>query len=414
MALLFLLLRLKLFFRMKKRIEFPPKLSILFQPFRYKSLRGGRGSGKSVNVARALIILSYQNPLRILCGREVQNTIKDSVHKLLSDQIDDLGLSRYFEITQSSIRGANGSEFIFKGLRFDPQGIKSTEGIDLAWIEEAQTVSKESWDILIPTIRKENSEIWLTWNPLDTEDATYKRFVTNKPPNCVDVEVNYMDNPWFPDVLRQEMEFLKESDYGAYEHVWLGKPLTITDAVIFNGKYRVESFPDDLWQQADRLFFGADFGFAKDPSTLVRCFMLNENLYVDYEAYGVGVEITELASLYDQVPGSRKWPIWADAARPETISYLKKKEHFRIDGAKKWQGSVEDGIAYLKGFKKIIIHERCKHAAEEMRLYKYKIDKRTNEVLPVIEDANNHVVDAIRYSLNGYILRKGRGINISL
>ena len=223
-----------------------------------------------------------------------------------------------------------------------------------------------------------------------------------------------MDNPWFPEVLRQEMEFLKESDYGAYEHVWLGKPLTITEAVIFNGKYRVEAFPDDLWQQADRLFFGADFGFAKDPSTLVRCFMLNGNLYVDYEAYGVGVEITELASLYDQVPGSRKWPIWADAARPETISYLKKKEHFRIDGAKKWQGSVEDGIAYLKGFKKIIIHERCKHAAEEMRLYKYKIDKRTNEVLPIIEDANNHVVDAIRYSLNGYILRKGRGINISL
>lgn len=394
---------------MNRKIEFAPKFQFLFKPLRYKSFRGGRGSGKSLSVARALIIKAYQEPLRILCCREVQNTIKDSVHKLLSDQIEELGLKKYFEITQTSIRGTNGAEFIFKGIRFDPQGIKSTEGIDICWVEEGQTVSEESWLILTPTIRKNNSEIWITWNPIDAEDPTYKRFVTNKPPNCIDVEVNYMDNPWFPDVLRQEMEFMRKSDYGAYEHVWLGKPLVITEAVIFNGKYRVEAFSDDLWRQADRLFFGADFGFAKDPSTLIRCFIFDDKLYIDYEAYGVGVEITELASLYATVPGAEEWPIKADSARPETISHLRKKDGFNISAAQKWQGSVEDGIEYLRGFKQIVIHERCKHMAEEARLYKYKVDKRTSEILPIVEDANNHCWDAVRYALDGYITKKGGG-----
>ena len=395
--------------RDEQEIAFAPKFQALFKPYRYKSFRGGRGSGKSMSIARALIIKAYQEQLRILCCREVQNTIRDSVHKLLSDQIDELGLNGFFQITQNTIRGINGTEFIFKGLRADPQGIKSTEGIDICWVEEGQTVTEDSWAILIPTIRKAGSEIWVSWNPLDEESPTYKRFVTNPPPDCVTVEVNYDSNPWFPDVLRQEMEFLKATDYAAYEHVWLGKPLTLTAAVIFAGKYVVEAFPDDLWEKADRLFFGADFGFANDPSTLIRSFMLDDCLYIEYEAYGVGVELTEMASFYESVPGARVWPIKADSSRPETISYLKKTAGFNISGAEKWAGSVEDGIAHLRGFRKIIIHERCKHMADEARLYRYKVDKRTNEILPVIEDANNHCWDAVRYSLDGYIKHKGKG-----
>ena len=395
--------------RTEQEIAFAPKFQALFKPYRYKSFRGGRGSGKSMSIARALIIKAYQEQLRILCCREVQNTIRDSVHKLLSDQIDELGLNGFFQITQNTIRGINGTEFIFKGLRADPQGIKSTEGIDVAWVEEAQTVSEDSWSILIPTIRKEGSEIWLTWNPLEENSPTYQRFIENPPPDCISVEVNYYDNPYFPNVLRQEMEWLKQKDFAAYEHVWLGKPLTITDAVIFKGHYTVEAFPDDLWQKAERLHFGADFGFANDPSTLVRCFILDNRLYIDHEAYGVGIEINELPAFYDFVPESRKWQIWADSARPETISYLKKQGGFRIAGADKWKGSVEDGIAHLRGFDKIIIHERCKHTAEEFRLYKYKIDKTTNEILPVVEDAFNHCIDSIRYSLTGYIKKRGKG-----
>lgn len=390
-------------------VKFPEPFQALFVKSRYKNYHGGRGSGKSMNVARALVLKAYENKLRILCCREVQNTIKDSVHKLIADQIEEMGFSQWFEITQTSIKGVNGSEFIFKGLRFDPQGIKSTEGIDICWIEEAQTVSENSWSILIPTIRKEGSEIWLTWNPLEENSPTYQRFIEIQPPDCISVEVNYYDNPYFPDVLRQEMEWLKQKDFAAYEHVWLGKPLTITDAVIFKGHYTVEAFPDDLWEKAERLHFGADFGFANDPSTLVRCFILDNTLYIDREAYGVGIEINELPDFYDSVPESRKWQIWADNARPETISYLKKQGGFRIAGADKWKGSIEDGIAHLRGFDKIVIHERCRHMAEEARLYRYKIDKVTNEILPVVEDANNHLWDAVRYSLNGYIKKKGKG-----
>lgn len=398
---------------MAVNLEFPEVFHAnLFRPSRYKNFHGGRGSGKSVNVARALVIKACQEKKRILCCREIQNTIRDSVHKLIADQIEIMGLSPWFEVTQSAIRGLNGSEFIFKGLRFDPQGIKSTEGIDLCWIEEAQTVSENSWSILIPTIRKEGSEIWLTWNPLEETSPTYQRFIESPPPDCISVEVNYYDNPYFPDVLRQEMEWLKQKDFAAYEHVWLGKPLTITDAVIFKGHYTVESFPDDLWKKADRLFYGADFGFANDPSTLVRCFILDNRLYIDHEAYGVGIEINELPAFYDSVPDSRRWQIWGDSARPETISYLKKQAGFRIDSADKWQGSIEDGIAYLKSFDKIVIHSRCRHMAEEARLYRYKTDKQTNEILPVIEDSKNHLWDALRYSLNGYIRRKGRTLKI--
>lgn len=394
-------------------LVFPKKFQeTIWKRSRYKSYHGGRGSGKSVNVARALIVYASRERKRILCCREVQNTIRDSVHRLLCDQIEQMGLSYWFEITQTSIKTLNGSEFIFKGLRFDPQGIKSTEGIDLVWVEEAQTVSENSWSILIPTIRKEGSEIWLTWNPLEENSPTYQRFIENPPPDCIDIEVNYYDNPYFPDVLRQEMEWLKQKDFAAYEHVWLGKPLTITDAVIFKGHYTVESFADDLYQRAERLFFGADFGFANDPSTLVRCFVYDRKLYVEHEAYGVGVEINELPAFYESVPESRKWQIWGDNSRPETISYLKKEGRFRIAGADKWQGSVEDGIAYLKSFDMIVIHPRCKHTAEEFRLYRYKIDKTTDEILPIVQDANNHTIDAIRYSLNGYIRRKGRGLNI--
>lgn len=387
-------------------LEFAPKFEPLFIPARYKVFYGGRGGAKSWEIARALILMASSKKIRVLCAREVQNTIKDSVHKLLKDQIESLGLLPWFTITDTSIRSSVGSEFIFKGLRHDVQGVKSTEGVDICWVEEAQTVSSGSWEVLIPTIRKEGSEIWVSFNPLEETDPTYQRFVVSPPDNAVVVEVNYYDNPWFPDVLRQEMEYCKRVDYDAYEHIWLGKPRKISEAVIFSGRYRIDAFDDELWRKADRLFFGADFGFAQDPSTLIRCFILGNKLYIDYEAYGVGVELDEMDQLYDSVPLSRNWPIKGDNSRPETISYMRRKG-FRIEAAAKWSGSVEDGITHLRGFEEIIIHERCKHMAAEARLYSYKVDAKTNEVLPVIVDKHNHCWDALRYSLDGYIQARG-------
>ncbi len=204
-------------------INFPEKLKPLFTPCRYKELHGGRGGTKSWGVARALLLQGRVEPLRILCAREFQNSIKDSVLKLLSDQVHAMGLDHFYEVQTAAIKGANGTEFAFEGLRQNITRIKSYEAVDRVWVEEAQTVSKNSWDILIPTIRKEGSEIWLTWNPEFEDDETYRRFVLQPPKNCIHIDMNWRDNPWFPKVLEQEKDELKLRDPDSYDHVWEGK-----------------------------------------------------------------------------------------------------------------------------------------------------------------------------------------------
>lgn len=387
-----------------KKIILPAKLLFFVNTKkRYKAAYGGRGSSKSHSIARAAIIKVLEKKIRFLCARRVQNSISDSVHKLLKDLIWEYGLQNFFTITDNSIRCYNGSEFIFKGFTRSINEIKSLEGIDYAWVEEAQDVTKEEWDILIPTIRGEDSEIWVSFNPKEYDSDTYQRFVVNKRPDSIVVEINYMDNPFFPEVLRKEMEYCKEISQEDYEHIWLGKPLTISEAQIFNGRYIVDDFdtPEEV-----RYFHGADWGFAKDPTTLVRCFIQGDTLYIDREAYGVGVELDETPQLFESIETAKKWPIKADCARPETISFMKKRG-FNITGAKKWAGSIEDGLAILKSFRKIVIHPRCKHTADEFRLYSYKVDKNSGDILPIIQDKNNHIIDALRYALDGYIKGKG-------
>ena len=215
-------------------VEVPTKLLFLFQPKRYKVAYGGRGAAKSWAFARALLTQGAASPLRILCGREIQNSIADSVHRLLSDQVVSLGLEGFYRITQTSITGANGTEFLFAGLRQqDVAKIKSFEGVDRVWVEEAQTVTKRSWEILVPTIRKPGSEIWVSFNPDMDTDETYQRFVEDPPEDSVVVNVNWHDNPWFPEVLRKEMEALKKRDPDAYENVWEGKCKSVVDGAIY-------------------------------------------------------------------------------------------------------------------------------------------------------------------------------------
>ncbi len=397
------------------QVELPEVFESLFTPARSKVYFGGRGGAKSWTIARVLVLLAAQRTLRILCAREFQSSIADSVHRLLRDQIWDLGLDRQFQITEKAIRTTTGSEFLFKGLRKSIAEIKSTEGIDICWVEEAQSVSTESWEILIPTIRKPNSEIWVSFNPYEEADPTYQRFVRNPPPGAIVQKVGWQDNPWFPETLDKERRYLQSIDLEAYDHIWGGNPKTLTDAVIFGKRCSVEAFetPPDV----DRFFYGADWGFAADPTALVRSFIKDECLFIDYEAFGFGVELDDLPALfeggtasdgreYEGVPGVRDWPIKADGARPETISYLR-RQGFNIEAAEKWPGSVEDGIAHLKAFRRIVIHERCRHMNEERRLYRYKVDAKTNEVLPVIIDKHNHGWDAERYGLDGYIQRRG-------
>lgn len=679
-------------------LEMPEKLMFLLdRQSRYKVAYGGRGSSKSWSFGRALIILAVSRKVRILCARQVQASIKDSVYKLLCDTIDALGLTSLFHITRDSIRCCNGSEFFFKGIQNNVNEIKSMEGIDYCWVEEAQNVSQESWDILIPTIRKEGSEIWVTFNPDREEDATYRMFVTNPPDDCISIQINYDQNPWFPDTLRREMEYCKRVDYGKYEHVWLGKTVINTEAQVYNGKFEMKDFetPDgiELYYGADwgfaclggdtlvstingdvpikdikvgdlvltregykkvlftknkgkRDVFDVDFGyknsiittsdhrifttngwkmiseleevetlcvkksnlmgefinaiqkvstriisivngkkmasifkkfyteifgsstmgkyrmgamftilmgipsttksaisfvlqkvnikkyttkinsgvcpkrlhagmdiqekiglrggkkllrifkksidFAKsvaksllpqmsiknfvvqgaentqilvkakkntfarrvvkslwhhlipserlvlksvhinsrqrkekeevfditveggeffangvlvhncDPTALVRCFIKDRCLWIDYESGGVGVDFEEIPALFDIVPDARKWEIRADCARPETISYVK-RQGFRISACPKWKGSVEDGIAYIRGFERIYIHPRCPKTYNEFKFYSYKQDRVSGDVLPIVLDKDNHFLDALRYALNPYI-----------
>lgn len=332
----------------------------------------------------------------------MQNSIKDSVHKLLCDRIDALGLTDFFNITRETIKTVNGSEFIFKGLRHNISEIKSTEGIDICWVEEAEKVINASWDILIPTIRKENSEIWVSFNPEDEKSATYQKFVVHTPPESAIALLNYWDNRMFPDVLRREMEYCKRVDYEKYQHVWEGQVKRYGDVLIFSKKIIVEPFetPENV-----ELYFGADWGFSVDPTVLGRMFILDNTLYIDYEFYGVGVEINELEAAFDTVPESRDWLIVADSERPDTISHMVNRG-FNIAGAKKGKGSVADGIEFLRGFDKIVIHPRCKGAVDNFTNYKWKQDRITQEILPIPADGSDHWPDSARYALERFVKTK--------
>jgi phage terminase large subunit len=386
------------------------------EPHRYKNYWGGRGGAKSWSFARALTSLAAARPLRILCTREYQSSIRDSVHKILSDQIYSLGLSQYYDITRDSLKSQVGSEFIFKGLQHSTE-IKSTEGVDICWVEEAQSVSEESWKILIPTIRKPGSEIWMSWNTGEEEDPTYQRFVTNPPDDMVGGKVGWQDNPWFPEVLELERLYLLRVDPDAYDHIWEGNPKKISEACIFKGKFVVDEFEAP---HGTRFYYGGDHGFSNDPATLIRCFIKDRHLYIDYEAYDIGVELDDLPKLYEGgtsedgkrvwegIPDAKLWPIRFDNSRPETISHVKRKG-FRAESCLKWpagpgkKGSVIEGIEFIRKFEKIHIHQRCKHTAQEFKLYSYKVDKLTGAILPLIVDKHNHCIDALRYSLDRMI-----------
>lgn len=397
------------------QIQLPKKLISVFvaENVRYRGAYGGRGSAKTRTFALMTAIKAYQLAEAdvsgvILCAREFMNSLADSSMEEVKQAIRSVDwLADYYDIGQNYIRTKNGLvSYVFCGLRHNLDSIKSKARILLCWVDEAENVSEIAWRKLTPTVREDNSEIWVTWNPETEGSPTDVRFRQNPPENAVIVEMNYNDNPFFPDVLEQErLNDLARLDYASYAWVWEGAYLENSDKQVLSGRYVVEEFDDNLHKQADRLLFGADFGFANDPNTLIRSFILNDCLYIEYEAYGVNIELDEMPQFYDSVPEARKWPIKGDCSRPETISHIKRKG-FNISAAKKWQGSVEDGIAYLRGFKKIIIHPRCKHTATEARLYSYKTDRMTGEVLPIIVDANNHCWDAVRYSLDGYIKNK--------
>lgn len=386
-------------------IQIPHAFSFLWQdtaddglPVRYRAAYGGRGSAKSHSFAKALVLKGTERPLRIGCYREVQKSIRDSVKRLLDDKIAETPeLASFYSGTDTEIRGKNGTLFIFGGLRTNPEAIKSTEGLDIAWVAEANKVSQRSWDMLIPTVRKGGSEIWAEWNPelaTDPVDAMF-RGSDGPPPGALLRQVNYADNPFFPEVLRREMEWDRKRDIDKYHWIWEGGYQRNSEARVFRN-WRVEDFE----APTDAVFrFGADWGFSVDPTVLVRCYLDGHTLYVDYVAYLVGCEIDNTPALFDSIPDSRRYLITADSARPETVSYMQ-RQGFRIVSAIKGARSLEDGVEFLKSYD-IVVHSRCQHLVDELTMYSYKTDALTGTVLPQLDDKDNHVIDALRYALEG-------------
>lgn len=401
----------------KADVQLPAWAKRLWQPARFKGAWGGRGSAKSHSMALALLLQGAARPLRILCAREIQRSIKESSKRLLDDKIDHLGLGGFYQSLETEIRGANGTLIVFAGLRSNIASIKSMEGIDRCWVDEAQSISKASLDTLIPTVRKPGSELWFTWNPDKPDDPIDQLLRSDDPPpGAMVIEVNFELNPWFPDDLRAQMEWDRGRDPEKYQHVWRGAYKRNSEARVFKN-WRIEECepPEDAI-----LRFGADWGFSVDPTVLVRSWLDGRTLYVDHEAYAVGCPIDSTPALfagsdprqrwenpsgYAGVPGAFRWPIVADSARPETIDYMRGRG-FSIEPAVKGAGSVEDGVEFLKSVD-IVVHPRCRHVIDELTFYSWKVDPKTLNVLPVLADKKNHTIDALRYALEG--VRRGMG-----
>lgn len=390
-----------------REVQLPEYAGDLWLPFRHLAWHGGRGGGKSRTVATGLVLQAAERHERVLCGRETQKSIRDSSKRLLDDEIDRLGLRAAFQSTETEIRGPHDSLFLFSGVRGNASGLKSMEGLTTFWGDEAQAFSQASVDTIIPTLRSAASRLIWTWNPdlpSDPVDAMFrganldddKRPDFRKPPNSIVREVNYPDNPWFPDVLRTEMEFVRGRDIDKYNHIWLGQYRANSEARVFKN-WRIEAFDSPAGAEYR---MGADFGFSIDPSCAVRCWIDGRVIYVDYEAWGLHVEIVDLPKLFMVIPDAEKFWLTADSSRPETISHLRNNGFPRIAPALKGARSVEESVEFLKSYD-LVVHPRCQHLIDELTHYSYRVDSLTGQVTAILEDKDNHMIDALRYATEG-------------
>lgn len=393
-------------------IRLPPKLVPVFSPERgavqYRGLHGGRGSGKSFNAAKMAAVWGYAEPLRILCTREFQDSIKESFHAELRAAIgSEPWLAAHYDVGVDYLKGRNGTEFIFRGLRRSVNSIRSLAAIDLTIVEEAEDVPETSWLALEATVfRQPRSELWALWNPRTDGSPVDKRLRKTPPANGIVAEVNWIDNPFFPDGLAKLRQREQERlDPATYHHVWEGGYLVNSDAQVLAGKWRVAEFePQDSW---DGPYQGGDFGYAQDPTAAIRCYINGDTLYVSHEAGGRAIELDAIgAKVCEAIPGFEAHVSRWDSASPGSISIITRSGVPKAQPAPKWQGSVDDGIRFLRSFKEIVIHPRCKATINEARLYSYKVDRLTGDVLAVLVDANNHYIDALRYSVSPLIKRR--------
>lgn len=425
------------------RILTAPVFTPLLYPSRYKVAKGGRGAGRSHFFAEAIVEKCLANPgTSVACIREVQKSLRFSAKRVIEKKIRDFGVADQFGMMDAETRTPGGGIIIYQGMQnHTAESVQSLEDFDVAWAEEARSLSQRSLDLLRPTIRKPGSELWFSYNPKHAKDPVdkffaemfpgYDKTVTqsgfNKDANAAFVHSNWYDNPWFPPDLRKEKDYDLRRDPDKYQHTWLGGYQRRSEASVFRN-WKVQEFETPA---NARFYFGADWGFSVDPTVLIRSFfghLLSDGtvkaddngrtLFFDYEAYEIGCEIDQIPALFagddtihtpgsplawtnhkkrPGIPGAMKWVITADSQRPDTISYLSKRG-FRIEPAVKGKGSVEEGVEFLKTFD-TVIHPRCIHTADEYSSYSYEVDPDTDEVLPWLADEDNHVIDSARYGI---------------
>lgn len=357
-------------------------------------------------------ILGAIESLTILCAREYQNSVKRSFHAELKNAIrSNPWLAGQYDVGMDYLRHkTNGTEFIFTGLRNNIESVKSLAQIDLCIIEEAETVPHGSWVDLIPTIRTPRSEIWIIYNQKRRDSWVAQTFDNDDlPPRTCIADLNYCDNPWFPNVLEeQRLHDQATLDPALYRHIWEGAYYEQSDAQVFAGRYRVAEFtPGADW---DGPYCGLDFGFSQDETAALKSWVHNGTLYIEHELYEKRLELDDTGpALIDKVPDIQRHVVRADNARPESISYLKRNGIPKIMACAKGKGSVEDGVEFIKSFAEIVIHPRCVNTLNEFALYSYKVDRLSGDILPVLVDSYNHAIDALRYSLEP-LMRSKKGL----
>lgn len=374
---------------------------------RYCVIYGGRGSGKSHNVALTLLIQSMREQCLILCSRQFQTSITDSVYSLFKQLIDFHDINHFFHITQNEIRVINGSKFIFKGLQ-NTDNIKSLAGATHLWIEEGDSVLEQSWIDIKPSIRANGSQIIVTFNPKNADDCIYRDFVLEETEeNAYVCKINWDDNEYLPQTLNDERladlkKYSARGELNTYRHIWEGEIFLNSEAQVMNGVWSVEEFdePRDVSP-----YYGLDFGYSNDPTAAIRCYVHDNILYITDELYGRKIEIDQIGKLCEKnIPDFKRNKIIADSSAPSTISFMR-RQGYNIVGAIKGKGSIEDGIAFIRAFRGVVIHPRCRGTINEFIKYSYKVDKHSGDVTANIIDANNHAIDAIRYAVERIMRR---------
>lgn len=397
-----------------------PSLQPLLAPSRYKGAYGGRGGAKSHFFAEQLVRRCIAKPgLRAVCIREVQKSLQQSAKRLIEDKIAALGVEDQFTVLTTHIEAPGGGIIIFQGMQnHTAESMKSLEGFDIAWVEEAQSLSQTSLDMLRPTIRKEGSELWFSWNPTEPTDAVDAFFRKGEPPpSSIIVRTSYADNDRLAEAQRIELEWDRSRDLEKFAHVWLGEYRKRSQASVYKSWKITPADPAEL-ASARFLGLGADWGFAEDPSALLRLYVPADSrrLVIDAEAYGFSVEIEDTPEFFDGLlcrglcPNDRSkctrpahaWArsqeIRADSARPETISYVKRHGYPHLTAANKGPNSVEEGIVFLQGYD-IEVDPSCLNTINELTYYKFKTDPKTDKILAEPIDSNNHLLDSARYAL---------------